>query len=182
MFTFHSRKRVGNELSNFHNSEVIVDSRTYNSGEAAFHGMKYISISQELVNNGMGGKRSNVLFAYGLKFEVGNEFGNLTGYDLKRMGGKKGLALSGSEQLIWVNKRVAIQIAICQYKLDNYEHIRDVLKSTGDNTLIHPAMRCSDTRVVSRFWEGRGKQEGGKIIVLGTNMLGKIWMVLRNTL
>jgi hypothetical protein len=46
--------------------------------------------------------------------------------------------------------------------------------------LIHPAMRCSEEKVRTRLWEGKGIVVDGKIEVIGKNMLGKLWMELQN--
>lgn len=40
-------------------------------------------------------------------------------------------------------------------------------------------MRCSEEKVKSRLWEGKGIVVDGKIEVIGMNMLGKLWMKLR---
>jgi hypothetical protein len=41
-------------------------------------------------------------------------------------------------------------------------------------------MRCNDEKVRSRLWEGRGRVIDGKMVVLGGNMLGNIWMKIRD--
>ena len=41
-------------------------------------------------------------------------------------------------------------------------------------------MRCSDEKVKSRLWEGRLIIVDGNTQVIGMNMLGKIWMKLRD--
>jgi predicted NAD-dependent protein-ADP-ribosyltransferase YbiA (DUF1768 family) len=42
---FFGRSKEGKELSNFYISVVVVDGREYNCGESAFHGSKYIVVS-----------------------------------------------------------------------------------------------------------------------------------------
>ena len=45
--------------------------------------------------------------------------------------------------------------------------------------LIHPAMRMNIKKVPNCLWEGRYIKEENKII--GRNMLGKIWMDIRDS-
>jgi hypothetical protein len=53
------------------------------------------------------------------------------------------------------------------------------LKS-GTKILIHPALRCSLEKLEkTRIWEGKGIVKDGKIVVLGRNLLGNIWMEYR---
>lgn len=77
------------------------------------------------------------------------------------------------------NESISVQTEICRYKFDNYEDVgNDLCKSKG-MILIHPAMRCSEEKVKSRLWEGKGIVVDGKIEVIGMNMLEKLWMKLR---
>jgi hypothetical protein len=52
------------------------------------------------------------------------------------------------------------------------------VKSRG-RVLIHPAMRCSEEKVRTRLWEGKGVVVDSKIVVIGRNMLGNLWMEWR---
>jgi hypothetical protein len=71
---------------------------------------------------------------------------------------------------------VIVQKKICRYKYDNYEVVKDVLESSRGKVLVHPAMRCNDEKVKSRWWEGR-VVDG---VLLGGNKLGNIWMEIRD--
>lgn len=176
VFNFFDKKKEGRELSNFWEGKVVVDGREYNSGESAFHGSKYLELSLRVDDE----KRKAKLRAYGKKFEVGEEFGAMSGAMIKKKGGKTGLRLTEDELGIWTVVSVDVQRLICKYKFDTYEEVKKVLLGTGDKVLVHPAMRCSEEKVSERWWEGRGKLVDGKVVVLGNNILGKLWMELRD--
>jgi predicted NAD-dependent protein-ADP-ribosyltransferase YbiA (DUF1768 family) len=176
VFHFFDKKVDGRELSNFYEGQVVVEGRTYNSGEAAFHGMKYIKISEASEN----GERKNMLEKYGEKFEIAGEFGNFPGGEIKKRGGKKGLTLNDRELRVWADEGRNVQSKICAYKYNSDARVKFVLDGTGNKFLIHPAMRCSDFQVDKKYWEGRGKVENGMLSVRGANMLGNIWMMLRD--
>ena len=42
-------------------------------------------------------------------------------------------------------------------------------------------MRCSEERLKNGLWEGKGIIINGKIVVIGKNMLGNLWMNIRDT-
>lgn len=174
VFNFFGKKTEGRELSNFWEGLVEVDGRVYGSGEGAFHGSKYIEVGK--VNEG---ERKSLLEDYGRKFEIGGEFGSLNGNELKIKGGKKGMRLNEAEICVWNRLGVIVQEKICRYKFENYDRVRQVLESSRGKVLVHPAMRCSDKNVESKWWEGRGKIVDGDIVVLGGNKLGQIWMDIR---
>jgi predicted NAD-dependent protein-ADP-ribosyltransferase YbiA (DUF1768 family) len=68
---------------------------------------------------------------------------------------------------------------ICKYKFENYEEVREELVKSRGRVLIHPAMRCSEEKVRTRLWDGKGIVVDGKIEVIGRNMLGNLWMEWR---
>ena len=171
VFNFFGKKKEGRELSNFWEGRVEVDGRVYGSGEGAFHGSKYIEVSK--VSEG---ERRGLLEEYGRKFEIGEEFGSMNGGELKKKGGIKGMKLNEDEIGVWNRMGVVVQEKICRYKYDNYEVVKEVLESSRNKILVHPAMRCNDEKVRSRLWEGR-VVDG---VILGGNMLGNIWMKIRD--
>jgi predicted NAD-dependent protein-ADP-ribosyltransferase YbiA (DUF1768 family) len=175
VFNFFGKKKEGRELSNFWEGMVEVDGRVYGSGEGAFHGSKYIEVSK--VSEG---ERRGLLEEYGRKFEIGEEFGSMNGGELKKKGGMKGMRLNGDEIGVWNRMGVVVQEKICRYKYENNEVVKEVLESSRNKILVHPAMRCNDEKVRSRLWEGRGRVIDGKMVVLGCNMLGNIWMKIRD--
>ena len=95
------------------------------------------------------------------------------------MGGKKGLVLNSTELKLWTSISIDVQHSICRWKVENYEEVREDLVKSGTKILIHPAMRCSEEKLESRLWEGKGTVKDGKIVVLGKNLLGNIWMTYR---
>lgn len=103
-----------------------------------------------------------------------------TGAIVKKMGGKRGLLLGSEELKYWDRKSIEVQYEICSWKIEYYDEVRgDLLKSRG-KILIHPAMRCSEEKLEkTRIWEGKAVVRDGKIVVLGKNKLGNIWMELR---
>lgn len=185
IFHFFSGKKDGVELSNFHRSLIRIEDgnviREYNSGENAFHGMKYIEISKDI--HAADGRRKKELYDYGVKFEIDGEYGCLSGGETKKKGGKKGLLLRPNELQIWINKGGDVQRKICRYKYEHVEGVRECLEKNKDKILIHPALRVSDEKVKFCVWEGRGVVvENGHFKVLGGNLLGNIWMEIRDSM
>ena len=164
---FFSGKKSFRSLSNFWENDVVIDGRVYQSGEHAFHGEKFIRLAND----------NPKLIEYGNTFlKPSYETPALA----KKMGGKKGLRLNDEQLQIWSEISIDIQKQISKYKFDNYEEVRrDLLLSKG-NLLIHPALRCRN--VEACFWEGKAVLVDGNTVVLGQNILGKIWMELRDTL
>jgi len=103
-----------------------------------------------------------------------------TGAVAKKMGGKKGLLLNNIELQLWISISIDVQRKICLWKFNNYEEVREDLLKSVNKILIHPAMRCSEEKIkTTRIWEGKGVVIDGKIVVLGKNLLGNIWMEYR---
>ena len=178
-FNFFSKKKEGRELSNFYDGQVVLDERIYGSGEAAFHGSKYMKVGE--TTNDLNRKRQ--LYEYAKKFELGQEFSCLPENEIKKRGGKGryGMKLGVNEIKKWEEVCLDVQREICKYKYENDEVVRQVLNSTIGKVLIHPAMRCSREKVKNRLWEGKGEICDGKLVVLGGNMLGNIWMEIRDS-
>ena len=180
-FNFFSKKKEGRELSNFYEGVVVLDDeRIYGSGEAAFHGSKYMKVG-DTTNEP---NRKQELYEYAKKFELGQEFSSLPENEIKKRGGKGkyGLKLEVNELKKWEEVCVDVQRDICKYKYENNTDVREVLDRTIGKVLIHPAMRCNREKVKQKYWEGRGEIVDGELIVLGGNMLGNIWMEIRDSL
>jgi predicted NAD-dependent protein-ADP-ribosyltransferase YbiA (DUF1768 family) len=173
--TFFSSKKEYRSLSNFWENEILIqDERIYESGEHCFHGEKYIRLGKQCEKE----DRKKVLLEYGLTFCKPSSY--KTGAMAKKMGGKKGLLLSSEELLLWDTMRLGVQEEICIYKFKTDEIVRQDLLKSGNKTLIHPALRCSEEKVKKNsFWEGRAVVKEGTLVILGQNMLGNIWMSLR---
>ena len=61
-----------------------------------------------------------------------------------------------------------------------YETVRDDLRKSAGKILTHPALRCSEATLASRVWEGKGVVQDGRVVVLGRNTLGRMWMQIRD--
>ena len=75
-----------------------------------------------------------------------------------------------------------MQREICDWKFDNYEEVRNDLVRSGTKILVHPALRCSEAKLKDRIWEGKAVVIDDKVEILGSNLLGKIWMELRSVI
>jgi predicted NAD-dependent protein-ADP-ribosyltransferase YbiA (DUF1768 family) len=177
VINFFSGKKEYRSLSNFWETDITISgtngNRQYESGEHCFHGEKYIRLSELCEDE----NRKQVLFNYGQTFLKPSLC--KTGAEAKKRGGKKGLLLSDSELNRWADICTQVQSEICSWKIQNYEEVRSDLTNSGNKILIHPAMRCSEEKLEKRLWEGKGVIRDGKIVVLGKNMLGNIWMRFR---
>jgi len=169
---FFSGKKEFRSLSNFWENDVEIDGRIYQSGEHAFHGEKFVQLGLCLEDQ----ERAKQLMDYAVTFMKPSTY---TTAMAKKMGGKKGLTLNDEELQFWSRRCVEVQKKISLFKLRHEEVRNDLLKSTG-KLLIHPAMRCRHPEKC--FWEGKAVVQDGVTVVLGKNMLGNIWMDIRDTL
>jgi predicted NAD-dependent protein-ADP-ribosyltransferase YbiA (DUF1768 family) len=176
VMNFFFKKEEGKCLSNFWECVVRIEDgdevREYNSGESCFHGEKFVRIGKMCEDE----KRKRDLLEYGSRFLRG--VCEKDGGVVKKMGRK--FLLSKEELELWYRLSVDVQIEICKYKYENYEEVREELVKSKGKVLVHPAMRCSEEKVKTRLWEGKGVVVDGKIEVLGRNMLGNLWMNLRD--
>lgn len=177
---FFSGKKEFNSLSNFWKCNIIIcneklcSERLYESGEHCFHGEKYYRIGNLCLDE----NRKKELLEYSNLFLEGS---NKTAAEIKRMGGKKKLLLNKDELCLWNTISLEVQNEICNYKFENYEKVKEDIIKSGNRILIHPALRCSVEKVKTRFWEGRTVfLDNGEIGIIGENMLGKIWMNIRD--
>ena len=169
------KKEEGRCLSNFWECVVRIEDRDevrdYDSGESCFHGEKFIRVGNLCENE----DRKKKLLEYGRRFLRG--VCEKDGGVVKKMGRK--FILDKDELNLWCILSVDVQKEICKYKFENYDEVRELLGKSKGKVLVHPAMRCSEDKVKSRLWEGKGIVVDGKIEVIGRNMLGKIWMEFR---
>ena len=178
VINFYSGKKDYRSLSNFWENDVVIvegdKNRVYESGEHCFHGEKYIRLGELCEDE----SRKKVLLDYGSRFMKPSEY--KTAVVAKKMGGKKGLLLNITELELWANISINVQHQICVWKMNNYEEVREDLLKSGNKILVHPALRCSQEKLESsRMWEGKGVVVDGKIVILGKNLLGNIWMEYR---
>ena len=171
VINFFSRKQEFRSLSNFWEGDVQVAIRLYESGEHCFHGEKYYrlaDLSTDLL-------RKALLLDYSRVFMKPSY---RSAAEAKTLGSAKGLRLTSEELTQWSRISVEVQKEICRWKLENYKEVREDLVKSGTKILIHPALRCSHIEL--RVWEGKALLKNGELVVLGQNLLGKIWMDLRS--
>ena len=176
---FFSKKKEYRSLSNFWETDVVIDDggeeRVYESGEHCFYGEKYIRLGISSRDEW----RKQELMDYGATFLKPSIY--ITGADVKKKGGKKGILLSVKETNEWEKISTEVQMEICRWKVENYEEVINDLFKSENKILIHPALRCSEERLVkNELWGGKGVVIDDKIVVLGKNRLGNIWMKLRS--
>jgi predicted NAD-dependent protein-ADP-ribosyltransferase YbiA (DUF1768 family) len=176
VMNFFFKKEEGRCLSNFWKCVVRIEDgeevREYDSGESCFHGEKFVRVGK-LCNDE---KRRNDLLEYGCRFLRGvcEKDGGL----IKKMGRK--FNLSNEELNLWYTLSENVQIEICKYKYENYEEVKDELFKSKGKVLVHPAMRCNEEKVKNKIWEGKGIVVDGNVKVIGGNMLGNLWMKIRD--
>lgn len=163
--TFFSRKKDYQSLSNFWERPVILDETKYYSGEVCFQAQKFIQVAEA-----SHGARKRDLIEWARKISV------KTDATLARKMGRQ-FVLTPEELQVWNRASIQVQTRICRYKFENEEEVRADLRKSGDKILIHPC-RCNDEAIKSRIWEGRLVGD----VVVGGNMLGKIWMEFRSFL
>ena len=176
VMNFFFKKEEGRCLSNFWECVIKIEDgdevREYDSGESCFHGEKFVRVGKLCEN----GNRKMELLKYGSRFLRG--VCEKDGGVIKKMGRK--IILDKDELNLWYKLSIKVQKEICKYKYENYEEVREVLEISKGKLLIHPAMRCSEEKVKNRLWEGKGVVVDGKIEVIGGNMLGNLWMEIRD--
>jgi len=157
-------------LSNFSELEIVIDGKTFPTGEHAFHSFKYRLAAENATP-----ERKQELEEYASKFETNGSIKS-DGSSAKIAGGKskKGFKLDENELKDWATNSIDIQKLICAYKIENYPEIIDILIETGDSELIHQVNRANDKEI----WGARVDKTTNELI--GKNMLGKIWMEFRN--
>jgi predicted NAD-dependent protein-ADP-ribosyltransferase YbiA (DUF1768 family) len=176
VFKFFYRKNEGRSLSNFWPCQIKIQDgekiREYNSGESCFHGEKFLRVATYCIDE----NRRKALMEYGYKF--GKGLFEKEGIIAKKMG--RVFLLTQDELRFWAELSIQVQYEICRYKIENFDEVREDLQKTMGKILLHPAMRCSEEKVKTRIWEGKAIMVDGNIEILGKNLLGKIWMNLRD--
>lgn len=170
---FFSRKKEYRSLSNFWEKDVSIfheeETRIYESGEHCFHGEKYIRLGNLCRDE----NRKIILISHGKKIIKPSQFTSCA--IAKKAGGKNGLLLNNEETENWEPISIEVQKEICQWKFENYEEVKSDLLKSGTKFLVHPALRCK-----SGVWNGKGVIRDGVVEIIGKNMIGNIWMEVRN--
>jgi len=183
--SFMSKKAEYSELSNFSNHQVKITRNDgniveYKNGESAFHGEKLYTIATRVDQQPHQLQRNALLLGHSLKFVSGGEFNNLTPAEIKQKGGKKAFPLDASELAIWDREGPDIQRQISRYKAKHSPSVHKSLMKTVGKVLVHPAMRVKSELMHKKVWEGRATVVDDQIVISGQNMLGKIWMEIRD--
>jgi len=171
-------------LSNFAKCEINIDNVMYPSGEHAYHGEKYRQLG--LVSTDP--KRQDELLKYSEKFTSTGDYKDLFEGKVKAKGGKSGLRLEEAELKTWDEIYVETQKKICRWKYDMCPDVKKTLIDTGNKLLVHLASRKNAIQVSKSTKPNNGLAnaegicivENGNVKVLGPNMLGKIWMEIRD--
>ena len=97
------------------------------------------------------------------------------------------MMLDEEERKLWSGSLgEKVQEEICQWKFDHCDKVKETLLATGDKTLVHRKGRTNaiefsknEKKQRDTFWEGLCVVEDGKVKVYGSNILGKVWMRIR---
>ena len=175
-FKFNSKSKEGKSLSNFADIKVVVNGKTYITGEHAFQGEKYILASKKYQDDEDGKLE---LINYAKKFQ-GKDTEFKKASDAKKSGDKKEAKLENNEIKKWKEKDAdEVQKEICLYKYENNLEVRELLNKYKDKTLIHQDDKAKkNTPWSARVDETKGTIKEGKEVIIGQNKLGKSWMNL----
>jgi predicted NAD-dependent protein-ADP-ribosyltransferase YbiA (DUF1768 family) len=172
---FFGKKKDYRSLSNFYEGYIEIKGyRLYESGEHGYHGEKYFRLGNLCEDE----VRKQKMIAHSKGFLKPSIY--KTCNEAKKMGGKKGFGLNEEEQQKWFSIGLDVQKEICLWKYKHFEEVRNDLLKSQKKILIHPAMRVNEEKVKNKFWEGRCVVRNDKLVVLGKNMLGNIWMEIRD--
>ena len=168
-FKFSSKGKKGQSLSNFAELTVVIDGKTYKTGEHAFHASKYFT-SADLYDDSK--KRKQKLLDYAEKF-VGDETEFETPLDAKKAGSKTKFKMKEAENDAWKSNSIQTQKKINKYKYETYPEVRETLEKYSDHILVNSDNRAKDETI----WGAKITKEGDMI---GQNLLGKMWEETRS--
>jgi predicted NAD-dependent protein-ADP-ribosyltransferase YbiA (DUF1768 family) len=172
---FFGKKKDYGSFSNFWEGDIKINgTRLYESGEHGYHGEKYFRLGNLCEDE----ERKQKMIEHSKGFLKPSIYKTCS--EAKKMGGKRGFGLTGDEQQHWFIIGLEVQKEICLWKYKNYQEVRDDLLKSKKKILIHPAMRVNEEKVKNKFWEGRCVVRDGELVILGKNMLGNIWMEIRD--
>lgn len=158
--TFFSKKADFRSLSNFYECKVEIDDAVYPSGENAYQSQKFLTAANVCED----AERKKKLL----------EYAKLLATSFNPKSDSRLMTLTEAELRAWDATCVIVQTEICKSKLHDPAVVRDLLAS-GDAVLVHPTRKPVEK--LTR-WEGR--VVNGRLV--GENMLGQIWMRIREDL
>ena len=152
---FFGKKKDYRSFSNFWEGDIkIKGNRLYESGEHGYHGEKYFRLGNLCEDE----ERKQKMIEHSEGFLKPSIYKTCS--EAKKMGGKRGFGLTGDEQQHWFIIGLEMKKAKLLWKHKNYQEVRaDLLKN-----------KLEEVRRVVR---------DGELVILGKNMLGNIWMEIR---
>jgi len=144
--------------------KIVLDGVEYRTEEHAVQAAKFLAASRVSASK----ERRFFLSDFSDMFR-GDRFATFS----DALVASKRVRLDSVECAEWKDRRVEIQKRICMYKLSQYVDVRNALRYTKGTALVFssPYMK-EDT-----FW---GMKKTGTERLAGKNMLGRIWMQLRD--
>jgi ribA/ribD-fused uncharacterized protein len=174
---FHSRGKELAILSNFWPQRLVIDAKSFSCPEAYFHYAKFAAVAAAASTSA----RRDLMLKQAEKLTVPA----LPALAAKRIGGKgkDGLRLAEDELAVWDSARDAVQRRLLRERLAQDGAggtLEQTLLATGSAVLVHFERMAS----VHSYWGGKvaAQEGGGKASVVGKNMLGRMWMELRDEL
>jgi hypothetical protein len=176
--TFMFKKPEFQTLTNFWPCLVTItekdDVYQYSSGEHAFHGEKFRRLSKLSKNT----SRKAELLRYSKQFLRCND-GGISALDAKRKSESAGLALTAEELTVWDKLSLKVQKEINGWKATIPE-VRADLANTGKRKLVQTDIYTTEKDMEEKIWDGKAiVNEKGKVEIVGKNMMGRIWMEIR---
>ena len=157
---FYSKSKQARCLSNFADIEVKIDNTHYQTGEHAYHAMKYKCAAKYATSD----DRKQLLLEYSKNFEKGEKYD--TPQEAKKAGGKKGFPLEDHEREKWNKESIDIQKEICIYKYKHSSDVKKIIDSSKKSYLLHQDNRATQNTI----WGGRIDSKTNELI--GQNKLG----------
>lgn len=181
-FSSKSKHKDMRILSNFDTGASIeIDGRTYPSGEHAFQGSKFF-VAAEVTEDPI---RKERLLQHAVKFEGDSLYESRikSAHEAQKSGKKNVLPLSDHEIQHWNSEMQKIQYTICREKVRKSPDLVVLLLFTDTKYLVHQERLTGWPRHGGGFLKSENSPfNDGKRWLKGDNILGKIWMEIRDTL
>ena len=178
-FNSKSKNIESRLLSNFDNSvPVVIDGRVYPTGEHAFQGCKFIESAQICDES----ERKDLLLRHATRFEGESLSSCLikSAGDAQRAGKRNALPLTEDEVRNWSDKMLHIQYAICKEKVNKIPEVARYLLSSENKYLVHQERLTGWPLHGGGFLKPENSPfQDGRRWLKGNNVLGKVWMSIR---
>jgi predicted NAD-dependent protein-ADP-ribosyltransferase YbiA (DUF1768 family) len=164
---FYNRKKEFNTLNNIYKCDIVIEDRLYESGQHCLHGEKFYNLS----------------IAYNDReaFELSKTFLKPSIYQSMQDIHYVSIYQNRSEDRdkYWDSINIPIQYEICLYKFNNYEEVRNDLINSESKLLIYSPFKPGNKHCKLSKWAGKVSNCDGKLLIIGQNILGKLWMLIR---